>query len=74
MKRPSLIVHVTVDEHSVAYTCESLHINFDGTVTAFSSGKPLTVSAERVTLVEYSASGVEFCPWCDQSISNFVKV
>ncbi len=87
MKRPNLIVnvrHYTVrdvdgviekelDGDVVGYTCESVHMNFDGTVTFFCSGKSYTTPADDVVGIEYTPSGADWCPHCDQSIAHFVK-
>jgi hypothetical protein len=83
MKRASLIVVVRrsdwagvpeQDAPTTGYTCESVHVNFDGTVTFFSSGKPSTVSQKDVVRIEYAAFGAEFCAFCDQSIACFGQV
>lgn len=83
MKRASLIVVVRPqgwvgvpeqDAPTLGYTCESVHVNFDGTVTFFSSGRPSTVDQADIIRLDYAASGAEFCAYCDQSIAGFSKV
>jgi len=73
MLRPSLVVEIDFENRNSSFTCESIHVNIDGTVTVFSSGKPLTVPAESVKAVTYHGQGAGFCPWCDQSIEHFSK-
>jgi hypothetical protein len=75
MKRASVIVQVENDTGStIGYTCESVHVNFNGTVTLFSSCTPLTVAQERVKDIRYDANGAGFCPWCDQSVEHFSRL
>lgn len=80
MKRASLIVHVRNKGVQVpeaggtcGYTCESIHVNFDGSVTFFCSGTPSTVGQKDIVRIEYAAEGAEFCPHCDQSIAQFSR-
>lgn len=73
MKRASLIVVVKYPNPSlqeVGHTCESLHVNIDGTVTFFCSGTPQTVHQDWVVRIDYNARGAEFCPHCDTSLTN----
>ena len=71
MKRANLLVTVSNASGEVTYTCESFHINFDDTVTFFSSGRANTVPAKTVSKVELSQHGATWCPFCDQSIEGF---
>lgn len=80
MKRASLIVvvrpfgKIQIPEREIpttAYTCQSVHVNFDGTVTIFVSGTPSTFHQDEIVRIEYAPNGAEFCPWCDQGISQF---
>lgn len=79
MKRASLVVVVRSNSVHVAwttyvsYTCQSVHMNFDGTVTFFCSGTPSTVLQADIIKIEYASEGAEYCPFCDQSIAQFSK-
>jgi hypothetical protein len=84
MKRANLIVvvrhYLVWDENGVVkkepdgetgYTCHSFHMNFDGTVTFFSSGRPYTCPQDDVIRIEYSPNGATWCSECDQNIEQF---
>lgn len=67
------IEHRELTDEITDYTCESIHVNFDGTVTFFCSGRPYTIPQEDVRGVKFFASGASWCPFCDQSIEHFRK-
>lgn len=74
VRRRSLAVHAPeLPDYETGYTCQSVHMNFDGTVTFFSSGTPSTVQQEDIVRIEFAAHGAEFCAYCDQSIAQFSK-
>lgn len=74
MKRPTLTVTVKQGDSTTGYDVGSLHLNFDNTVTLFSSGTPLTLPAAQIVKIDYHPAHAEWCPHCDQSISQFSKL